>query len=851
MDWLLGKKKHYQTIDGDYDDPENVGTSSTYGTAPSYYSIGEAPSVNGSHMNSAGNDIYGSPPQLHQIQASSTTHGDRRDSFIASSSGNGDQRWDHIEDLDQFFTRIYEYHQGGGFRCISLKHSLDLLQFIFIVCFATFWMQCIDYDLLFKKSNTTIDGVTISGKTHFSDVVISDCPARMNIFVIIAILVALLFWLYRLIRVATLLTQFSSMQRFYRTALGVPDDQLHNFTWNCIVKKVCNIQSSDHKLVINRDEIDELDVYQRILRYENYFVAMVNKDILPVYLNIPFLGAFPYFPDGLKLNLEYMLFWGHWSPWEGPYSLKREYKQPRDRERCVAQMRETMLWVGIVNIVLLPLIFIYQILYGFFSLAEMIKRDPGVLGTRKYSNYGRMRIRHFNELEHELHQRLNRSYDFAVKYTDQFVNRGLEIVARNVAFVAASIFFVLTGLTMWDEDVIAVSHVLTVLAACGAVVMCCRPFIGNENMVFSPDWFMGHIIAQIHYAPPGWKENAHTDEVQRGFGQLFQLRPYVLLVELLSPVITPFVILFDLRPRAHRFVDFFMEHSTNIEGLGDVCTFATMEVARHGDPVFQASVIDPEPEEEDEDEEEQPDPTSISSPMRDGKTEMSLMHFAAVNPEWNPPASSQRFLERFKKTFNKDVHDMREAVNLENNLLRQSIFSLVPMSLAPHLAMAGGEGSSAAMLSSVANNFKARDGFTRMEGPPRNPATALCQAPSLTESLRQSGVVDPMNALRMSQIHTNEIAAEMSLNALYLYGLRSRKMGLERSAADGSSYGSFRGAGADLFSVPDRSAMYDAMQSTSGLHQHQRSHLIPGGIHASIVEEQGDEDAAPATFPTA
>uniref|UniRef100_A0A1I8A6R6 Autophagy-related protein 9 n=1 Tax=Steinernema glaseri TaxID=37863 RepID=A0A1I8A6R6_9BILA len=254
-------------------------------------------------------------------------------------------------------------------------------------------------------------------------------------------------------------------------------------------------------------------------------------------------------------------------------------------------------------------------------------------------------------------------------------------------------------------------------------------------------------------------------------------------MELLSPVITPFVILFDLRPRAHRFVDFFREHSVNIEGLGDVCSFATMEVAQHGDPVFQASVMEPDPDEEEDEEEEEP--SSIASPSRDGKTEMSLMHFAAVNPEWRAPASSQRFLERFRRTFHRDVHDLQEAVNLENNLLRQSIFSLVPMSLAPHLATLGTD----PMVAS--NQYKARDGFTRMEGPPRPPASALGQAPSMSESLRQSGVVDPMSALRMSQINANETAAEMSLNALYLYGLRSRKLGLERSGT--SNYGSFRG----------------------------------------------------------
>jgi hypothetical protein len=51
----------------------------------------------------------------------------------------------------QFFSRIYEYHQGGGFLCICLKHVFGLLQFLFVVGFSTFLLQCVDYKVLFNE----------------------------------------------------------------------------------------------------------------------------------------------------------------------------------------------------------------------------------------------------------------------------------------------------------------------------------------------------------------------------------------------------------------------------------------------------------------------------------------------------------------------------------------------------------------------------------------------------------------------------------------------------------------------------------------------------------------------------
>lgn len=68
----------------------------------------------------------------------------------------------------------------------------------------------------------------------------------------------------------------------------------------------------------------------------------------------------------------------------------------------------------------------------------------------------REKLRHFNEMDHELDARLNRSYEFAVRYTDQFVSQIAKIIAQSIAFVAASVFVVLCVLTAYDEDTLKV-----------------------------------------------------------------------------------------------------------------------------------------------------------------------------------------------------------------------------------------------------------------------------------------------------------------------------------------------------------------------------------------------------------
>ena len=70
----------------------------------------------------------------------------------------------------------------------------------------------------------------------------------------------------------------------------------------------------------------------------------------------------------------------------------------------------------------MPLIFFWQVLYCFFNYAELIKREPGSLGVRKWSQYGRLYLRHLNEMDHELRARLNRAYEPANQYMEIFVS---------------------------------------------------------------------------------------------------------------------------------------------------------------------------------------------------------------------------------------------------------------------------------------------------------------------------------------------------------------------------------------------------------------------------------------------
>ena len=62
----------------------------------------------------------------------------------------------------------------------------------------------------------------------------------------------------------------------------------------------------------------------------------------------------------------------------------------------------------------------------------------------------------------------------------------------------------------------------------------------------------------------------------------FDVVQVYILEELLSPIVTPFILLLCVRPRAASIVDFLRMFTVEVVGVGDICSFAQMDVRKHG-----------------------------------------------------------------------------------------------------------------------------------------------------------------------------------------------------------------------------------------------------------------------------
>lgn len=445
-------------------------------------------------------------------------------------------------------------------------------------------------------------------------------------------------------------------------------------------------------------------------------------------------------------------------------------------------------------------------------LFQLIKREPGTLGSRMWSLYGRLYLRHFNELDHELNARLNRAYRPASKYMSIFTAPIMTVIAKNVAFVAGSILVVLLILTVYDEDVLTVEHVLTTITILGALVAGARAFIPDENLVWCPETLLTAVLAHTHYRPDSWKGYAHTQSTRAQVAQLFQYRAVHLLEELLSPLLTPFILCFYMRQRALDIVDFYRNFTIEVTGVGDVCSFAQMDVRKHGNPMWQTLPLTPVDDRTDgydnnayggEQQTLQVPMSNQYTQAEDGKTELSLIHFTLTNPEWKPPSHAESFVTALRERARREVDivpgDMNplmaslnslsslgpEYNDIVANIIRNTVanhMSVPSMSnvFANHPAM----GSTSVGIDPSASNRSdlqssvVRRGMSKAEGPLHNERGLLygLQHGISNQSLGASVFGSGQELTSDLSVPTELTAADMSLSTLYLHELHHRQV---------------------------------------------------------------------------
>ncbi|KAI9823521.1 MAG: autophagy protein atg9 [Phylliscum demangeonii] len=494
-------------------------------------------------------------------------------------------RWANVENLDNFLKDVYDYFLGHGIWCIVLSRALQLLTFGFVVGFSTFLTMCIDY----KK---------VPESKTMSQILVPKCIQRMSTSASLLIWLLAFFWIVKAFQLVLDLRRLRQIHDFYLYLLDIPDSDIQTISWQEIVSRLMALRDANpgtadgvgakqRRFIGNRSKqrMDAHDIANRLMRKENYLIALFNKDILDLTLPIPFLAHRQLFSRTLEWNLSLCILDFVFNE-RG--QIRPLFLRDTHRRALSDGLRRRFIFFGVMNVICAPFLVFYLLALYFFRYFTEYQRNPSSIGSRQYTPLAEWKFREFNELWHLFQRRSNMSYPFASRYINQFPKDKTVQLSRFVAFVTGALASVLALASVIDPElflgfeITPERTVLFYLGVFGTVWAVARGIVPEEKHVFDPEYALNNVVEYTHYLPTQWRGRLHSHEVKQEFSALYQYKVVIFAEELLSLIYTPFILWFSLPQCSDRLVDFFREFTVHVDGLGYVCSFALFDFKKGG-----------------------------------------------------------------------------------------------------------------------------------------------------------------------------------------------------------------------------------------------------------------------------
>ena len=230
-----------------------------------------------------------------------------------------------------------------------------------------------------------------------------------------------LVWLWNSVQYILDIPRLVHMHDFFMYLLDVPEQEIQSISWQEIVSRLMTLRDSNPTITSksqktggfvrtqDKQRMDAHDIANRLMRRQNYMIAMINKDILDLTLPIPFLRNRQLFTRTLEWNLDLCIldFVFNHKGHVRPLFLKDTH-----RKELSSSLRTRFIIAGISNLFFAPFLATFLVLKHFFQNFNDYQKNPSQIGMRDYTPFAQWKFREFNELGHLFHRRINMSYPF-------------------------------------------------------------------------------------------------------------------------------------------------------------------------------------------------------------------------------------------------------------------------------------------------------------------------------------------------------------------------------------------------------------------------------------------------------
>jgi autophagy-related protein 9 len=500
-------------------------------------------------------------------------------------------------EIDLFMTNVYKFFRARGFKNILITQIINLLFVTFLVSFVIFLLVCVDIKglLSIKDSETisiassTIFGASMTPGTTTTTPSISDYIywsnlGHMHWYMAITTTLFVLFMVWRSLRVAFDIHKMYRMKHFFENELEITDFELSTIRWQTVIDKMKTYQEHSG-FYLGKDEINAHNLANRILKKENYMIAMINNDLFD--FKIPFIKKWwdvPFLTKSMEWNLQYGIINFFF---DDRMKLKRDITVQSRRSELISNLRKRVRLICIGNILLLPFLCMIYAFWTIFENGEQLYKTPGKVMKRTWNTYARWKFRDFNEFPHVLEERLRQSEKYGDEYMSQFSSHWLSTCAKFASFIMSTFLISLfllslfNGATLFNLEISSGRSVFWYIGIFSTLLLVSRS-LEIQKTIFSPKKKMTKLAKFIHYVPDDWIENANSESVKTEISRLYEYRFIILFKELIGMLLNPFLMWFNLDKNVDKIVDFMRNYTHKHPDIGCVCKFGIFDDTLNG-----------------------------------------------------------------------------------------------------------------------------------------------------------------------------------------------------------------------------------------------------------------------------
>ena len=598
--------------------------------------------------------------------------GGTQDEFGDDAEG-GDDRWKFMAgDLDVFFRRAYTYYKERGYHCILVGESLTMLLLGFVSYVTMVLLLWVDWSKLLgcrehdgcHDITPFVTGVRMSGS-------LSELVSLIFVLGTWAYFVVAGHDSWRKVKDA------KQMAQFYHAELGLSETDLLSKKWDQVVDEIV-VKQRQAELTHNRH--DALDIANRIMRHDNYLIAMINcadggAPLLPLglgtftvpspipcipvscrnSLNLPETLVLPTPPDFLSTTLLYALRWSLLDDMFDPatFTLREKYS---GMDGAVA-LQNRFKFAAFISFIGAPFIALGMTMYLVLRHAEKILRRPAYATERRWNDLAKWKCRWFNEMEHVFDMRKEKSYKHADAYVEQFTSEVLGLLARFLTFVCGSLAGLLLVICSINNSLMVTTYydrdLWWYLGTFSVVLGIMRSVGATPPVDVDPDVELKQ-LKELGFLAPKFAEDwqPKSQEVQKHIKTMYAPRFYNVFQEFTAIITTPLMLWTVYPQNADRILTFIRDSTVHSDSIGDVCGYAAFDFDRYGDGDW--GTIRSE--------------HTIHSKRKTpgGKMEKSFLSFKLSHPNWD--SSGVRGMEAYPEAVNENL--TQSVASLTQSMMR-------------------------------------------------------------------------------------------------------------------------------------------------------------------------------------